>query len=82
MSNPQTFKFLDEWWLQNLIFTTQDQLSFPYSLWKHRILPYTLPSKNITGNAIKNNLFHQLPHGQLKHANRFPRFTAITQPVL
>ena len=64
MSNPQTFKFLDEWWLQNLIFTTQDQISFPYSLWKHRILPYTLPSKNITGNFNQNKLFHQLPHGQ------------------
>ena len=66
MNNNHTSKLLDEWWSQNMIFTTQDQLSFPYSLWKHGIVPCTLPSNQIKGNAGRNDLFHSLPHGQRK----------------
>ena len=56
-------KFLEEWYNENLIHTTQDQLSFPFVVQKTNIYPFTLPNKEIksedthfkTDFYIKNN---------------------------
>jgi hypothetical protein len=52
--DTEVTRFLDLWYLQTLIFTTQDQVSFPYVAAKTGIWPYTLPNNEING----------LPHNQ------------------
>jgi hypothetical protein len=41
--------FLNEWYLQTLIHTTQDQISFSYVSQKTKLIPYTLPDNDIKG---------------------------------
>lgn len=43
MTNPKTREFLDLWFMQNLNFTTQDQISFPYVAWVLKEDPESLP---------------------------------------
>ena len=59
---PKTHLFLDRWWLENLKHTTQDQMTFAYSVWKERLLPTTVPHKTIKGNYNKNDLFVKMKH--------------------
>lgn len=47
MKNPKTIEFLDNWYLQTLKYTTQDQVSFPFICWQHKIKPYSLPDIEI-----------------------------------
>ena len=63
MRQSITRKFLDVWWSQNLHFTTQDQVSFPYVLWKLKIMPYSLPNQLVLGNSHVNSWFKKLDHG-------------------
>lgn len=42
MRNPETRVFLDKWYTQTLVHTTQDQIGFPYALWKTSITPESL----------------------------------------
>lgn len=42
--------FLDMWYDQTLMHTTQDQVGFPYSVFKMNTMPYTLPDET-TGGA-------------------------------
>ena len=58
-------KFLNMWYMQNLIFTTQDQVSFPYVSQKLEMLPHTLPEGNIKGRVEINDLFIKRNHGTL-----------------
>ena len=46
--------FLNQWFKQILNYTTQDQISFPYIVQKTKIIPYTLPDLEITGNCPHN----------------------------
>jgi hypothetical protein len=45
-------QFLRHWYLQTLTYTTQDQVSFPFSLFVHGLLPYTFPEGDIRGNSL------------------------------
>lgn len=41
--------FLNHWYLQTLQYTTQDQIGFPYTVQKTKLIPYTLPDEIIWG---------------------------------
>ena len=56
--------FLDTWWHENLWHSSQDQVSFPYVVWKVNLLPHNLPDGEITGNYAHNSLFTKRAHGQ------------------
>ena len=52
-------QFLDLWYLQTLKYTTQDQIGFPYVVYKTNLIPYTLPNKEIVGEfPAKNTKFY------------------------
>uniref|UniRef100_A0A6C0DRU9 Nucleotide-diphospho-sugar transferase domain-containing protein n=1 Tax=viral metagenome TaxID=1070528 RepID=A0A6C0DRU9_9ZZZZ len=42
-------EFLDFWYLQTLMHTTQDQVGFSYACQKKKLIPYTLPNNEISG---------------------------------
>ena len=51
MRHPKTKPTLDLWSMQTLIHTTQDQISFPYVIWKKNNKPHVLPDENISGDT-------------------------------
>ena len=59
-------QFLDLWYLQTLKYTTQDQIGFPYVCQKTKLIPYTLPNEQVTGNHPHSNtmFFIKHQHGQ------------------
>jgi hypothetical protein len=65
MRKEETHRFLNEWWMQNLTKTTQDQIGFPYVCWKMKIIPYTLPDFEIGGSTphYKTDLYIKHNHG-------------------
>lgn len=64
MASPTTHIFLDTWWQQNVEYTTQDQVSFPFVAWKLQVYPFSLPvSGFIEGSSYQNDLFYKLNHG-------------------
>lgn len=64
MHKPISKTFLDTWWQQNVEFTTQDQVSFPFVAWKLKVYPFSLPVAGlISGNFDKNDLFIKMNHG-------------------
>jgi len=40
----------DDWWIENLKFSYQDQISYPYVLWKNNILPDKIINQNVFNN--------------------------------
>ena len=50
-------RFLDLWYEQNLVHTTQDQIGFPYVCWKMNVRPYTLPDDVIHGKGTSRTDF-------------------------
>lgn len=61
----RTREFLDFWYLQTLMYTTQDQIGFPYSIFKTKMYPYTLPNNEIFGKPhSKTDFFIKHNHGQ------------------
>lgn len=65
MRKKESHDFLNEWWLQNLKRTTNDQIGFPYVCWKLKIVPYTLPDFEIGGNNPhrRTDLYIKHRHG-------------------
>lgn len=59
MSKPSAIPFLDLWFLQNLNFTTQDQISLPYVAWTMKEEPESLPY-----NVYFNGLVTFANHGK------------------
>lgn len=57
MKKEETIKFLDEWYLQTLKYTTQDQIGFPYVCQKLKMFPYNLPDENTYCKTINNTSF-------------------------
>jgi hypothetical protein len=43
-------KLFDFWWIQNLKYSFQDQISYPYSLWKTGIVPDYIIPQNVFNN--------------------------------
>jgi O-antigen biosynthesis protein len=57
--------FLQEWWMQTLMHTTQDQISFPFVCWKLGVMPTTLPDGRIKGlGHSKTDFYIKHPHGR------------------
>jgi hypothetical protein len=60
-----TKPFLDCWWMENILRSTQDQVSFPYCAWKHNVAIHALPDKEApVGWYEENECFLKLQHGQ------------------
>jgi hypothetical protein len=62
--NDITIKLFDDWWNEVIKYTFQDQLSFPYVLWKNNIVPHSLNDK--TNKNIWNNKLVGLVRKHLK----------------
>lgn len=63
MMREESHLLLEKWWMQNLIYTTEDQIGFTYALWKLRLIPHTLPNEiEIKGHAHENTLFTHMQH--------------------
>jgi len=60
--DSQVRDFLNVWYTQTLRYTTQDQIGFPYALWKQKMIPYTLPNHEISGDCP-----HQGTQFYIKH---------------
>ena len=60
MSKPKSIPFLNEWFLQTLNYSTQCQISLPYSAWKIGIKP-----KDISPGSIYENPYF-VYHGHYK----------------
>lgn len=56
--------FLDMWWMHNVHYTTQDQVSFSYVAFKLSVAPYTLPQGSVKGDFDSNNLYRKKGHGE------------------
>jgi hypothetical protein len=61
-TDPEIRAFLDLWYMQNLQYTTQDQIGFPYVCYKMQRIPYTLPNSEISGDCP-----HQRTQFYVKH---------------
>jgi hypothetical protein len=59
-----TRQFLDCWWNESVVWTTQDQVSFPFCAWKLGVYPHALPDAEVWGTVQSNSLFEKLGHGQ------------------
>jgi hypothetical protein len=57
--------FLDFWYEQNRIYSTEDQVSFPFTVQKLGIFPFPLPNEEyeIYGSYDYNNLYVKMDHG-------------------
>lgn len=51
-----TINFLNLWYLQNLLWSTQDQVGFPYCCYKTKLIPYILPDNIILGDFNKSSI--------------------------
>lgn len=74
MNSNDAIPFLNNWYLQTLKHTTQDQIGFPYVCQKMKIHPYSYPDIEITGiTHIETDLYikheHSNTHSQLKKIN-------------
>jgi len=62
--NNYVTKFLDNWYLQTLKYTTQDQVGFSKVVQDTYIVPYTLPDENIKGQNphVETDIFIKHDH--------------------
>ena len=58
INNKDTIRFLDEWYLQTLKYTTQDQLGFPYACFQLGINPYSFPDNHVNGDNNEQNTLY------------------------
>ena len=65
-NNARVHSFLDHWYLQNLEYSTQDQIGFPYSLWVNNLKPLTLPSGEIKGTYFDSTIHHKHDHNPVR----------------
>jgi hypothetical protein len=64
LHSPISFEFLDAWWRENVVRTTQDQVTFPYIAWKMKVYPFSLPSPGVSGGSWgQNDLYEMTSHG-------------------
>lgn len=59
-------KFLDLWYLQTLLYTTQDQIGFSYVCQKLRKTPFTLPNDEVFGNHPHDRTQFYIKHSHGK----------------
>jgi hypothetical protein len=58
--------FLNLWYLQTLKYTTQDQIGFPYVSFKTKLVPYTLPNDEISGDCPHDETQFYIKHSHGK----------------
>ena len=46
----RTNEIFDSWWLHNLIYSYQDQISYPYVLWEKQYTPDLIINENVFNN--------------------------------
>lgn len=63
MKAPLMRLFLEKWYLDTLMYSTQDQISFPFVCQYSNITPYTLPDNNIKGQEPHKQTDFYLKHG-------------------
>ena len=64
LHSPTSFEFLDAWWRENGVLSTQDQVSFRFVAWKMKLYPFSLPSPGVsTGSWMRNDFFARAEHG-------------------
>lgn len=51
-NDPSINKIFDDWWLHNLMFSYQDQISWPYVLWLNGTKPDHIIKMNVFNNEI------------------------------
>lgn len=65
MIKSETRVFLQNWYLQTLMFSTQDQVGFSYAAQMSGVLPYSFPDRvNVNGTALLNTLYRKYEHGK------------------
>ena len=65
-NDPEVKRFLDLWYLQTLKYTTQDQVGFPYVIYKTGLIPHTLPDTEIYGiDTCRKTMFY------IKHSHEY-----------
>ncbi|KAL9184922.1 hypothetical protein ACHAXT_002699 [Thalassiosira profunda] len=70
LRKEETKQFLDCWWKENIVGSTQDQVGFPYCAWKLNTRIHALPDKEApmrwdptNREADTNPYFRKLEHG-------------------
>jgi hypothetical protein len=64
--DEEVTNFLNMWYLQTLQYTTQDQIGFPYVVQKTKLIPYSLPDKEIHGHYPQHHTDFYLKHAHGK----------------
>ena len=64
--DPDVKDFLNKWYNETLIHTTQDQISFPYIVQKTKLFPMTLPNNKIKSfdTHKETDFYKKLDHGK------------------
>jgi len=65
-NDEQVKSFLDLWYLQTLKHTTQDQIGFPYVCQKTKLIPFTLPNNEISGDEPNSHTMFYIKHNHGK----------------
>ncbi len=60
-NNSEINKIFDDWWIHNLKYSFQDQISWPYVLWTHE----TKPDYIIQLNVFDNETFSYVDYSQM-----------------
>lgn len=68
LRREETKTFLDCWWTENVLRSTQDQVGFPYCAWKHHARVWALPDNEDPGKwpdgwVANNRNFYKREHG-------------------
>lgn len=64
--SKKVINFLNDWYLQTLKYTTQDQIGFPKTIQNTGLVPYTLPDDKVTGSSphYSTSLYRVHKHGK------------------
>ena len=64
LANADTHRFLDQWWLENVNTTLQDQITFSFAMWRTQVMVQSLPAHGVTGSYLKSSVHRKLPHNK------------------
>ena len=59
-NNSNIEKLFDEWWIHNLKYSYQDQISYPFVLWKNKINPDYIINDNVFNNKDYSYVDHSM----------------------
>ena len=64
LSNPETERFYDRWWIEHSNTTSQGQVTMAFTAWRLGLLPNSLPNHGVVGSWPGSNLHRKGPHGK------------------